>query len=95
MRLIILIVLIISIPCFVICSSTSSENPTTYKKSATVTTSQCSYKVSAPFDAKGEVFIKEVKIHKHLYVVASFCGIYKGGVSIIHSEACPCLQKIN
>ena len=39
------------------------------------------------------VDVREVSLNKHTYVVASMRGMEKGGVSIIHSEACPCKNK--
>lgn len=39
------------------------------------------------------VDVREVSLNKHTYVVASMRGIEKGGVSIIHSESCPCKSR--
>lgn len=48
------------------------------------------YKPFGTFDYT-MVDVREVSLNKHLYVVASIRS--EGGVSIIHSEVCPCKNK--
>ena len=50
------------------------------------------YRPFGTFDVD-KVDVREVSLHDHLYVVAAMRGLERGGVSIIHSEACPCKNK--
>lgn len=54
----------------------------------------CSFRYQ-PFEIGSSVDVQEKKLHGHIYVIAVHNQYHGGGVSIIHSAACPCNNKKN